>query len=186
MNRSGTCVAGLFLVLLASGTASAQSAVYRGHATGHIGATAGGDVAGAVLTAGGSISVLDDSGWGAEIDVGFANDGSADHREADLTTFMVNANWVRPRGPIHPFVVFGVGSIGVHGCLLPCSKVTTTWNFGVGGGGGARYDLNDAIAVGGDVRYVMAPGSHAGSSRPANFGFWRVAFGATFSWAIVQ
>lgn len=185
MNRIGTCVVGLFLVVLATGAASAQSQIYRGHATGHVGSTMGGNAADALLTVGGSVSVQEASGWGSEIDFGFANDDTAGTREADLTTAMVSVNWIKPGGPLHPFAMFGVGAIGVHGCLLPCSRVTSTWNFGVGGGGGARYDLTDVFAVSGDVRYFMAPGSHAGSSRPENFGFFRVAFGVTVSWAIV-
>jgi len=186
MNWIGKCVAGLCLVVLASGTAHAQSAVYRGHATGHVGSTFGGDLGDAAVSVGGALSVQEDSGWGAEIDFGYANDDNARNREADLTTFMVNMNWVKPRGPIHPFVMAGAGAIGVHGCLLPCSTVSTTWDLGVSMGAGARYDLTDAFALGADARYFVAPGSHAGTSRPENFGFWRVAFGATFSWAIVQ
>jgi opacity protein-like surface antigen len=186
MKRIGTCVAGLLLAVLVSGTAHAQGGVYRGHATGLAGATFGGDVSGTVFTAGGSMSVQEDSGWGAELDFGFAKDEASLNGGADLTTMMVNVNWIKPAGPVHPFVVIGVGTIGVHGCLLPCSSMTTTWNLGLDWGAGARLDLTDAVSLGGDVRYFVAPGSHEGTSRPENFGFWRVAFGATFSWAIVQ
>lgn len=186
MNRIGTCVAGLFLVVLAGGTASAQTPVYRGHATGHVGSTFGGDLGDATVSIGGAMSVQEDSGWGAEIDFGYANDDNAGNREADLTTFMVNVNWIKPAGPVHPFVILGAGTIGVHGCLQSCPGVTTTWDFGVSMGAGVRYDLTDMFAVGGDARYFVAPGTHAGTARPENYGFWRVAFNATFSWAIVQ
>jgi opacity protein-like surface antigen len=185
MSRIGICVVCGLLVLVASGTASAQGGLYRGHVTGHVGSTFGGDAAGAGLSGGASMSVQEDSGWGAEVDFGIANDTSGGTREADLTTVMVNMNWIRPSGPLHPFVMIGVGTIGVRGCLLPCSTVTTTWDFGLGAGGGARYDLNDLVAIGGDVRYFMAPGSHTGTSRPENFGFFRAAVGVTLSWAIV-
>ncbi|MEO8679508.1 MAG: outer membrane beta-barrel protein [Vicinamibacterales bacterium] len=185
MNRIGKGVAGLLLALLASGTAGAQSKLYKGSATGLVGATMGGSVADSVLTAGGSVSVQEDSGWGAEIDFGFANDDNARNLQADLTTAMVGVNWIKPRGPLRPLATFSAGVIGVRGCLLPCSRITSTWNFGIGAGGGVRYDLTDVVALGGEVRYFVAPGNHAGSSRPENFGFFRAAVGVTYSWAIV-
>lgn len=188
-NRAWCLAVAALLVPFASAIASAQGGagglggLYQGHITGLVGTTAGGDAPNAILTLGGSMAVQDDTGWGSEIDFGYARNQSSQLKAADLASFMVNANWVKPRGPLHPYALFGVGALGVHGCLLPCSKITSTWNFGISGGAGARYDLNDVVSVSGDGRYFMAPGSHAGSSRPSNFGFWRVSMGLTFSWA---
>jgi opacity protein-like surface antigen len=185
MNRIGKGAAGLLLALSFSGAASAQSTLYKGSVTALVGSTMGGSVADPILTAGGSMSVQEASGWGAEVDFGFANDDNARHPAADLTTAMVGVNWIKPRGPLRPLATFSAGVIGVHGCLLPCAAITSTWNFAIGAGTGLRYDLTDMFAVGGEVRYFVAPGSHEGTSRPENFRFLRAAFSITYSWAIV-
>ena len=59
----------VFCLLLAA-SAHAQQTLYTGMITAHIGAAAGGDVEGRGVTPGASMLVVDDTGVGAEIDIG--------------------------------------------------------------------------------------------------------------------
>lgn len=176
------------LVWASASTAQAQQGreTYRGIATGLIGGTLGGDVPDPVLTLGGTVSVQEASGWGTEMDISWAKDNNGSTQKADITAIMIGANWLRSRGnkPVNPYLAFGIGALGLHGCLLPCSAPTTTWNLGLSTGGGVQFAFNDIIGLRGDARYMFAPGSHEGSSRPANWGFWRVSFGVGFGWAV--
>jgi hypothetical protein len=180
----------LIAALLICGASSAQAQsrgqLYRGLATGLVASSLGGDLNDPVMTLGGTVSVQDEGGWGAEIDFAVGDDNNAQNREADITSLTVGVNYFGIiRGvPVHPYGGLGVGTLGVHGCLLPCSRVTTTWNLGLYFAGGAQYDLNDIVGLRGDVRFMMAPGGHSGTSRPDNWKFWRVAFGLTVGWTI--
>ena len=60
------------LFTMAAGRAHAQSSggVYSGFLTGQIGVTGGGDAPASMLTPSVSVSVHEDSGWGAELDLG--------------------------------------------------------------------------------------------------------------------
>jgi hypothetical protein len=175
------------LMSACAATAQAQQGreTYRGIATGLIGASMGGDVADPVMTLGATVSVQEASGWGTEMDISYANDNNGTAKKADITAIMIGANWLRSRGgPVRPYFAFGIGTLGLHGCLQACAKTTTTWDLGVSTGGGLQYAFNDIIGLRGDVRYMFAPGSHDGDSRPANWGFWRVSFGIGFGWAV--
>ena len=175
------------VMLACAATAQAQQGreTYRGIATGLIGGTLGGDVPDPVLTLGATVSVQEASGWGAEMDISYANDNNGSTKKADITAFMIGANWLRPRGgPLRPYVALGIGTLGLHGCLIPCAQTTTTWDLGFSTGGGVQYAFNDLVGLRGDARYMFAPGSHDGGSRPGNWGFWRVSFGVGFGWAV--
>ena len=39
----------------------------------------------------------------------------------DLTTYMVNALWVKPDGSIRPFGLAGAGIMQINGCDSPCN-----------------------------------------------------------------
>ena len=176
----------LALVAVAAGRAEAQTngGTYSGFLTGQAGLTAGGDVPASVLTTSVSVSVQEDSGWGAELDFGYANGSPSGSRELDLTTYMVNAILQARTGTVRPYGVGGVGAIQVHGCFSSCAQVATVFDLGVNVGGGALYALNDVVGFRGDVRYFWAPGDKTGTTRPGNYGFWRASVGVTFMWAL--
>jgi opacity protein-like surface antigen len=181
----GWIVGVLCLLAVGAGEARAQGQgrIFYGLATASLGSTFGGDVSGGALTPGASVSVHDENGWGTEMDFAFANDSGAPGAEADLTTLAVNVMYMHLKGPIRPYVLIGAGAVGIHGCLTACPQVTTTWDLGLGLGGGVLYRFTDLVGFRGDARYTWLPGDGAG--RPANFGFWRASAGVTFQWALL-
>lgn len=176
----------LALVAVAAGRADAQTGggTHSGFLTGQLGITAGGDVPAGVLTPSVSVSVQEDSGWGAELDLGYANGRAATSGELDLTTYMVSAIWQARAGTVRPYGLGGVGAIQVHGCFSVCTQIATVFDLGVNVGGGALYALNDVVGFRGDLRYFWAPGEKTGTTRPANYTFWRASAGVTFMWSL--
>lgn len=174
-------------VLLATGVtnAAAQSGgTYQGYGTGFVGTAGGGELPRTSLSIGGAASVVESSGWGADIDFAFSDDDSG-ATAADMLTLMVNANWTRPAGMWRPYVSGGIGLLRVHGCLAACPAVTSTTDFGANAGGGAYLRLNDLVFARGEVKYLWAPGEHPEISRPDNYGFWRATVGVTMTWVIL-
>jgi hypothetical protein len=173
------------VLALTAGEARAQAAgSFTGFLTGHAGAITGGDLSAARATLGVSVAVHENSGWGAEIDFGHASDATADRQILDVTSYMVNATWMRPSGLIRPFGVAGAGILQVDGCDAPCNRPAQTYDFGLNAGAGAFALLNDVVGLRADVRYIVTSADHPDLSRPANFNYWRVTFGATFIWAL--
>lgn len=174
------------LAAVATGRAEAQTSggVYSGFLTGQVGITAGGDVPASVVTPSVSVSVHENSGWGAEFDLGYANGAASSSGELDLTTYMFNAIWQARSGPVRPYALGGAGAIQVHGCFTFCTQTATVVDLGVNLGGGALYAANDIVGFRGDVRYFWAPGDKTGTTRPGNYGFWRASVGVTFMWAL--
>ena len=157
---------------------------FKGFLTGHVGAISGGDISSARATLGASVAVHDDTGWGAEIDFGRTADASAGRQILDVTSYMVNAIWIRPAGQIRPFGIGGVGVLQVNGCDSPCNVPARTYDFGANIGGGAFLMLSDVAGLRADARYVFSSADHPDLHRPDNFNYWRISIGATFSWAI--
>lgn len=176
----------LALVALAAGRAEAQTGggTYSGFLSGQLGITTAGDVPATVFTPSASVAVQEDSGWGAELDVGYANGAASSSGELDLATYMVNAIWQAPAGTVRPYGLGGVGAIQVHGCFTSCTRIETVFDLGVNVGGGALYVLNDMVGFRGDVRYFWAPGDKTGTTRPGNYAFWRASVGVTFMWSL--
>lgn len=176
----------LALVAVAAARADAQSSGghYGGFLTGQVGITGSGDMPASVITPSVSVSVQEDSGWGAEIDFGYANGAPSTARELDLTTYMVNAIWQSQHGAIRPYGLAGAGAIQVHGCFTFCNRIETVYDLGVNFGGGALYVVNDVVGFRGDVRYFWAPGDKTGTTRPGNYGFLRASVGITFMWVL--
>jgi hypothetical protein len=181
-------VAAAVLVSIAAGAneARAQQAAgsFTGFLTGHVGASTGGDLSSARATFGASVAVHEDSGWGAEIDLGHASDATAGLQVLDVTSYMVNAIWMRPAGLIRPFGLAGAGILQVNGCDAPCNRPARTYDLGLNAGGGAFVMISDAAALRADARYIFSAADHPDLSRPANFNYWRVTIGATFIWAM--
>lgn len=158
---------------------------FGGFFTPFIGAATGGEVTQANMTFGASVSVQEQDGWGAELDFAHAGNTEAGRQELDLTTYMVNASWVRPTGFIRPFGVAGGGIMQIDGCDTPCTRAAQTYDFGVTAGGGVLAVLNDTVGVRGDLRYFFSGADHVDLRRPDNFSFWRVSLGVTLMWAIL-
>lgn len=175
-------------VLLVAGAASANAqsramGSFGGYFTPFLGVTTGGEVSDPRLTFGASVSVQEQDGWGAEIDVGHAGDVQAGSLELDASTYMVNALWMQPRGVIRPFGVAGAGVIQLDGCGA-CSGSARTHDFGWNAGGGVLALVNDFVAVRGDARYFFTSAEHDELQRPDNFSFWRVSVGVTLMWVM--
>jgi hypothetical protein len=181
-------IAAMAFLLTTASAAPAQTRAMGtcgGFFTPFLGATAGGAVTQARMTFGASVSVQEQDGWGAELDFAHAGNTEAGRQVLDLTTYMVNASWVKPDGLIRPFGVAGGGVMQINGCDAPCTRAATTYDFGLSAGGGVLAVLNDTIGVRGDVRYFFASADHVDLRRPDNFSFWRVSVGVTLMWAIL-
>ena len=105
-----TCgLAALALVALTASDGFAQSRAmgsFHGLFTAHIGAAAGGErVGGETHRPASSVSVQERNGWGAELDFGRTSDARSGVQILDLTTYMVNALWMKPErnhSPVWP------------------------------------------------------------------------------------
>jgi len=171
-----------------AGEVQAQSrsmGTFQGLFAPHLGAAVGGDVSSGRITWGASVAVHEQDGWGAEIDFGRATDASVDRQPLDLTTYMVNASWMRPTGQIRPFGIGGIGVMHVNGCTAPCTRPASTYDLGWTAGGGVLARVSDWVALRGDLRYFFASADHVDLGRPDNLDFWRVSMGVTLMWAIV-
>ena len=173
----------LILTFVAAGAvnAHAQMGAFKGYLTAHVGSTVGGELANPSAAFGGSLSVHDDTGWGAEFDLGHSADAVASGQILDITSYMINAIWTKPIGFVRPFGIAGAGIMHVSGCGA-CAGGARTNDFGLGFGGGVLAELNDAFAVRADARYLFTSTDHAELGRPDNMNFWRLSFGATFMW----
>jgi len=174
------------ILALSAIDARAQSlGTFKGYLTAHLGTISGQDLSQARLSGGASVAVQDQSGWGAELDFGHASDAIAGPQILDITTYVVNASWVRSKGLVRPFAVAGAGVMQINGCDAPCNRAARTYDFGLSAGGGTYVALNDFAGVRADARYFFSAADHPDLRRPDNFGFWRLSIGATFTWDIL-
>ena len=178
------CVCGLVAAGVTRAEAQMSMGAFRGYLTGHAGWATGGDVSSPVFTPGISVSVQEESGWGAEFDFGYAADLDAGRQQLDVATYMFNGNWIQPKGRVRPFVAAGAGVIQADGCDFPCTRPARTFDLGINAGGGAVVAVNDLVAVRGDARYFRTLADHPDLRRPDNFGFWRVSLGVSLAWVI--
>ena len=177
------------MALLAAGASGAEAqsrsmGSFEGFFTPFLGLATGAEVTEPRLTFGASVSVHEQNGWGAELDFGHAGDTAAGALVLDVTTYMVNATWMRPEGLLRPFVLAGGGVMQLNGCGF-CNRPSRTYDFGVTTGGGVQARFNDTIGARADARYFFSSADHADLLRPDNFGFWRVSVGVTLMWVIV-
>lgn len=191
-NRRESVVVRLRLALtiagiLAAAGAEAQSALYTGMLTPHLGTSAGGDVRGGAVTPGASIAVVDSNGIGAELDLGHSRGVDGDRfSESAITSFMVNAVGLWPRPAIRPFVVAGVGLLRVRAALADRGLETSQTDWGMSAGAGAVYMVNEMVGVRGDVRYFRYFQRHPDLPLLDNgfFDYWRTSVGVTLAWGI--
>lgn len=186
--RFNGSIAALAFVVISAPAAHAQNramGTFGGFFTPFVGIVAAGEVTQARSTFGASVSVQEQDGWGAEFDFAHAGDTEAGGQVLDLTTYMVNASWIKPAGVIRPFGVAGGGVMQIDGCDAPCNRAATTYDFGLSAGAGVMALLNDTVAVRGDARYFFSSADHVDLGRPDNVSFWRVSIGVTLMWAIL-
>ena len=178
---------GAAAMLLAASPASAQVSLapLTGLASGHLGTTAGADGSDAAFTFGGSVAVVEQSGWGAEIDFGHAAGEGGANRGAHVQSYMVNVTGVWPTGALRPFLVAGLGGLRVRACGVNCEGLVTWLDWGYSAGAGAHYLVNSRVALRGDVRYFSTLDNHPDAARRHRFDFWRVTVGASVLWDIV-
>jgi len=179
----GSAIMILAFAAAGAGNAHAQMGAFKGYLTGHVGTTVGGELSDPSASIGASISVHDDTGWGAEFDLGHSSEAAVGPMALDITSYMVNAIWTQPIGFVRPFGIVGAGVLQVDGCDS-CNRSARTHDLGFSVGGGVLAELNDAFAVRADARYFFSSADHAELRRPDNMNFWRLSFGATFMWAI--
>jgi hypothetical protein len=186
MKRTRLLVIAVGTLLAASvGEALAQGVTYKGYATAFVGTDAGDDLPRATLAWGASVAVVDESGWGADLDFSFSDD-DASSDPLDVLAFMVNFNWTKPTGNVKPYASGGLGVLRVNGCLSGCPQTFSATDFGLNVGGGAYITINDVVLLRGELKYLWAPGQHPDESRPNNYGFLRATFGVTLAWTVVD
>jgi opacity protein-like surface antigen len=178
------------LMVLVARSAEAQPGAARtGLLSGYIGAASGDDTATAGLTLAGAMAVMENSGWGAELDLGFSRGFAGElFDDSEILTLMVNAVGMRPVGKVRPYGMGGVGLLRVH--LEPESGADdlsrNDWGFNAGGG--AIFVLNEALGIRGDLHYFRYFQRHDDldltQSGTGSFGFWRTSIGITWSWPI--
>jgi len=184
MRRTVLAAVAMLAINVVDARAQVGTGTFTGFVTGHVGAITGGDLSDPGATLGASVAVHEETGWGAEIDFGHTSDVLAGGQILDVTSWMVNAVWVRPNGLIRPFGSGGAGVLQVNGCDAPCNIPARTFDFGLSVGGGTYVTFSDVAALRGDVRYFWASGDHPDLRRPDNFNYWRASFGVTFMWAL--
>ncbi|MEO7158843.1 MAG: outer membrane beta-barrel protein [Vicinamibacterales bacterium] len=177
--------AALLATSASEATAQMTMGTFQGYLTGHVGMIAGDTLTNERLAVGGSIAVQEERGWGAEIDFGHTSDAAAGSQILDVTSYLVNAAWVKPRGIVRPFFVAGGGVLQVNGCDARCNVPARTYDFGMSAGGGAYLALNEFAGIRADARYFFTAADHPDLQRPDNFSYWRITVGATFMWAIL-
>jgi hypothetical protein len=173
------------LLALVAVDAHAQMSMgtFHGYLTGHIGSMLGGDVSGAKTSGGGSVSVQETTGWGAEFDFGRATGVEVDAQDLAITTYMVNMAYIYPYTKIRPFAIAGGGVTQVNGCRA-CNHSSETFDLGLSAGGGIFLLANDVIGMRADARYFWSGGEHADLGRPDNLSHWRITVGFTYLWSI--
>ena len=175
------------LLAISTSAASAQMTMgtFQGYFTGHVGMIAGDALTNEKLEVGASVAVQEERGWGAEIDFGHTSDATAGKQILDVTSYLVNAAWVKPGGLVRPFFVAGGGVLQVNGCDAPCNVSARTYDFGMSAGGGAYLALSEYAGLRADARYFFSAADHPDLHRPDNFSYWRITIGATFMWTIL-
>lgn len=179
-------VCALAAVALSAVDARAQMSMgsFQGYLTGHVGLLDGPDLSERKLAGGAAVSVQEGNGWGAECDFGLSQDVRSGAQVLDVSTYMVNGSWIKPRGVFRPFAIAGGGVMQVNGCDAPCNRAARTYDFGLTAGGGAYVAVTEIFGVRADARYFFSSADHPDLRRPENVAFWRVSIGATFMWAI--
>lgn len=147
---------------------------------GHLGTATGLGGAGTTLSGGASVAVVEQTGWGAEFDAGFASDDGGRSGGLSVQTYVMNLLAVWPRGRIRPFGVVGAGALRARTCTAGCAGTIAWSDWAMSAGGGVQYVRNEVFGLRGDVRYLSNIGNPGRA--PDGVRFWRVSVGATVFW----
>jgi hypothetical protein len=181
--RFALTVAGVLVASLAQ----AQPALYTGMITPYLGGAGGGDVDGRAVTPGVSMTVLDSSGIGAEVDLSHTREiDDSRFSSSAVTSFTVNVVGMWQAWTLRPFVVSGVGLLRVRAEIAEQGLVTSRTDWAFDAGGGALYMFNDIVGVRGDVRYFRYLQRFGDLPLRDNgfFDYWRTTVGVTLAWPI--
>jgi len=173
-------VAGLCFGTARPAAAQISLAPITGFVTGHLGTATGQDGAGTTLSLGGSVGVVEQSGWGAEFDAGFANDDGGRTGGLNAQTYVLNLIGFWPKGRLRPFGTIGGGVVNARTCTAGCADTVSWTDWAFSAGGGVQYLRSEIFGIRGDVRYITNIGDPARA--PQGVGVWRVAIGATWLW----
>jgi opacity protein-like surface antigen len=91
---------------------------------------------------------------GLELDLGYAKNffGVAPGTDNSVLTVMSNLVVGIPIGPVHPFVVGGIGLIRPHATLNPTALITSKNALGYDLGAGVALSLGKSFGLRGDIR----------------------------------
>lgn len=175
-----------FVLSIAAGAAPAHAA---GFITPFIGFNFGGDSANCLSLTncqekrsnfGVSIGTL--SGFGVEEDISYAKDffGSTPGTDSSVFSAMTNLMIAVPAGPVHPYVVGGVGLIKAHvstNLSTLASFDNNTFGYDLGGG---VHVIFGHVGVRGDLRrFKTLQDIPLFTNQPLKF--WRGSAGVTFA-----
>ena len=171
---------GLLLAVPYSATAQISLGPISGALTGHIGTATGGNDAGTTLSLGGSVAVVEQSGWGAEFDFGYADDDDGRTGGLDVQTYVLNLIGVWPKGRLRPFGTIGGGGLRATSCTTGCASTVAWSDWAFSAGGGVLYLRSEVFGIRGDLRYIANIGDPARA--PQGLRLWRATVGATLLW----
>jgi hypothetical protein len=152
----------------------------------HLGVVSGGDTE-AGVSPGISMAVVENNGWGAELDlthtVSFVDDA---YDESGITSLMLNVIAFWPEMRVRPFVTFGGGLLRVRATPQVDAFEINRTDWGLNGGAGVLVRLDDAVAIRGDLKYVRYATKQDELTfvDEGVFDYWRVSIGATWNWPI--
>jgi opacity protein-like surface antigen len=177
----------VLVVVCASASAQAQSFNFTGLVTGHVGVTGTNDVRDRSATPGASMAVLDDNGFGVELDVAHLSDFDETlFAESGITSAMLNVIVMSPDQIFRPFVVGGVGVMRVSGTVFEGLPSIGRTEGGWTAGGGLLFMVNEMLGVRGDARYFRHFSRHDDVPLAGDgvLDFWRMSAGVTLAWPI--
>lgn len=185
--RSALAALALAIVLLPAAGADAQTlGAYSAMFTPYIGLTAGGDADDAGFAGGASLAVVQDNGWGVELDLARTSTvGDEGFDDSGLITGMVSAMYMLPRTKVQPFGVLGIGVMRLSGAINAEGARANHTDLAMTLGGGVHVPLNALVGIRGDVRYLrflddqpdVPPGK-------GYFQTFRFAVGVTLNWPL--
>jgi hypothetical protein len=182
MRIATTALLAAGLLLTATRPAAAQISLgpITGALTGHIGTATGGNDAGTTLSLGGSVAVVEQTGWGAEFDLGFADDDDGRTGGLDVQTYVMNLIGVWPKGRLRPYGTIGGGGLRATSCTTGCAGTIAWSDWAFSAGGGVLYLSSEVFGIRGDLRYIANIGDPARA--PQGVRVWRATVGATLLW----
>jgi opacity protein-like surface antigen len=125
------------------------------------------------------------NGSGFEEDIAYAKNffGVSPGSDNSVLTVMSNLLIGIPIGPVHPFVVGGVGLIRPHASLNLTELATSKNAFGYDLGGGVTISLGSRLGVRGDIRHFSTfDDLTLGLFTGGKLGFTRASVGVTFKY----